>query len=133
MNANKILKAGNVRKKHPIYLQIAQGLSTVDQLKYVKIYNERIMASNMLSDNGKKEPIVNVGEDSIVGVELLIDEINQVVQFYAITSSEKGCGEKIVSSVVNAVPDDWQIVVVMDWSAGFWEVMTERYPRLVVC
>jgi len=132
MNANKILKAGNVRKEHPIYLQIAQGLSTVDQLKYVKIYNERIMASNMLSDNGKKEPIVNVGEDSIVGVELLIDEINQVVQFYAITSSEKGCGEKIVSSVVNAVPDDWQIVVVMDWSAGFWEVMTERYPRLVV-
>jgi hypothetical protein len=132
MNANKILKAGNVRKGHPIYLQIAQGLSTIDQLKYVKIYNERIMASNMLSDNGKKEPIVNVGKDSIVGVELLIDEINQVVQFYAITSSEKGCGEKIVSSVVNAVPDDWQIVVVMDWSAGFWEVMAERYPRLVV-
>jgi hypothetical protein len=132
MNANKILKAGNVRKGHPIYLQIAQGLSTIDQLKYVKIYNERIMASNMLSDNGKKEPIVNVGKDSIVGVELLIDEINQVVQFYAITSSEKGCGEKIVSSVVNAVPDDWQIVVVMDWSAGFWEVMVERYPRLVV-
>jgi hypothetical protein len=98
----------------------------------VKIYNERIMASNMLSDNGKKEPIVNVGKDSIVGVELLIDEINQVVQFYAITSSEKGCGEKIVSSVVNAVPDDWQIVVVMDWSVGFWEVMVERYPRLVV-
>lgn len=132
MNANKILKAGNVRKGHPIYLQIAQGLTTIDQLKYVKIYNERIMASNMLSDNGKKEPIVNVGKDSIIGVELLIDEINQVVQFYAITSSEKGCGEKIVSSVVNAVPDDWQIVVVMDWSAGFWEVMVERYPRLVV-
>jgi len=130
--SDKILKAGNVRNEHAIYMKIAHGLSTVDQLEYVKIYQERILASNMLSDNGKKEPIVNVGEDSIVGVELLIDEINQVVQFYAITSSEKGCGEKIVSSVVNAVPDDWQIVVVMDWSAGFWDVMTKRYPRIVV-
>ncbi len=131
MNNDKILKASNVRKEHSIYRLIAEGLSAVDQLKYVKIYNGRILASNVLSDNGKKEPIVNVGEDNIIGVELLIDEQTQVVQFYAITSSEKGCGEQMVKSVVNTVPDDWKLAVVMDWSAGFWEVMTERYPRLV--
>lgn len=52
----KILKASNVRKEHSIYKQIAEGLSTVDQLKFVKIYSGRIIASNLLSDNGKKEP-----------------------------------------------------------------------------
>ncbi len=129
---DKILKAGNVRREHAIYMKIAEALSTVDQLKYVKIYKDSIHASNMLSNNGKKAPIVAVGEDSVIGVELLIDEINQVVQFYGITSSEKGCGDKIVASVVNAVPPDWQLVVVMDWSRGFWDIMKERYPRLVV-
>jgi hypothetical protein len=47
-----------------------------------------------------------VVEAFVIGVELLIDEINQVVQFYGITTSEKGCVAKIVSSVVSAVPDD---------------------------
>ncbi len=38
----------------------------------------------------------------------------------------------MVKSVVDSVPDDWKIVVVMDWSGGFWEVMTKRYTRLTV-
>lgn len=132
MNIDKILKASNVRKEHTIYRLIADGLTTVDQLKYVKIYNGRILASNVLSDNGKKEPVVNVGEENIIGAELLIDVDTQVVQFYSITSSEKGCGEMMVKSVVDSVPDDWKIVVVLDWSRGFWEVMTKRYTRLMV-
>ncbi len=90
MNIDKILKASNVRKEHSIYRLIADGLTTVDQLKYVKIYNGRILASNVLSDNGKKEPVVNMGEESIIGAELLIDVDTQVVQFYSITSSKKG-------------------------------------------
>jgi hypothetical protein len=47
-----------------------------------------------------------VVEAFVICVELLIDEINQVVQFYGITTSEKGCGAQIVPSVVSAVPDD---------------------------
>jgi hypothetical protein len=31
---------------------------------------------------------------------------------------------------VNAVPDDWFLPVLMDWSGGFWERMAEEYPRL---
>ena len=79
MNNDKIFKVSNVRKEHPLYRQIAEGLSTVDQLKYVKIYKNRIKASNVLSDNGKKEPVVNIGEANIIGVELLVDEPSQVV------------------------------------------------------
>jgi hypothetical protein len=86
----------------------------------------------MLSQNGKKEPITKISEDNMIGVELLIDIPNKIIQFYTITSSEKGYEDKIVSAIVNSAPKDWKIVVVMDWSLGFWQVMAERYPRLVV-
>jgi hypothetical protein len=107
-------------------------LAKIDILRYVKIYNGSIKASNFLSENGKKEPIKKIGDKNIVGVELLVDIPNITIQFYSITSSVKGYGEKIVSSVVNSAPYDWEIVVVMDWSMGFWQVMAERYPRQVL-
>jgi len=129
---DKISKASNVRKVDPIYMLISEELSNIDILQHVKIYNGRIQASNILSTNGKKEPIVKIGEENVVGVELLIDVPNQIIQFFSITSSEKGYGEKMVSAVVNSIPYDWNIVVFMDWSHGFWQVMAERYPRLIV-
>jgi len=128
----KISKATNVKKVHLIDQLISEELSNIDRLKYVKIYNGRIKASNMLSKNGKKEPITKIGQENIIGVELLIDIPNKIIQFYSITSSEKGYGDKMVSAIVNSTPKDWEIVVVMDWSLGFWQVMAERYPRLEV-
>jgi hypothetical protein len=128
----KISKANNVKKVQHIYNKISEALAEIDILKYVKIYKGRIKASNFLSENGKKEPVIKIGDENIVGVELLVDIPNKTIQFYSITSSVKGYGEKIVSSVVNSIPKDWKIVVVMDWSMGFWQVMAERYPRLVV-
>jgi hypothetical protein len=129
---DKISKATNVKKVHLVYQQISEDLANIDILRYVKIYNGSIKASNFLSDNGKKEPIIKIGDKDIVGVELLVDIPNKTIQFYSITSSVKGYGEKIVSSVVNSVPKDWEVVVVMDWSMGFWQVMVTRYPRLSV-
>lgn len=132
ISKDKISKANNVKKTHPVYQQISENLATIDVLRYIKIYNGRIKASNFLSENGKKEPVIKIGDKNIVGVELLVDIPNKTIQFYSITSSVKGYGEKIVSSVVNSAPKDWEIVVVMDWSMGFWQVMADRYPRLSV-
>jgi hypothetical protein len=132
ISKDKISKATNVKKVHLVYQQISEDLANIDILRYVKIYNGSIKASNFLSDNGKKEPIIKIGDKDIVGVELLVDIPNKTIQFYSITSSVKGYGEKIVSSVVNSVPKDWEVVVVMDWSMGFWQVMVARYPRLSV-
>ena len=132
ISKDKISKANNIKKIHPVYQQISENLANIDVLRYVKIYNGSIKASNFLSDNGKKEPIIKMGDKDIVGVELLVDIPNKTIQFYSITSSVKGYGEKIVSSVVNSVPKDWEVVVVMDWSMGFWQVMVARYPRLSV-
>ena len=111
---------------------LANSLSKIEALKYVKIYNERIRASNYLSENKKKDPLVEIGGKDLVGVELLIDVSDKTIQFYSITSAVKGCGEKIVSAVITITPNDWLIAIPMDWSGGFWEKMVEKYPRLVV-
>ena len=55
--AEKILKASNVKKVHPIFNKISEELSNIDALSYIKIYNGRIMASNVLSKNGKKNQL----------------------------------------------------------------------------
>ena len=134
IDSNKIFKATNVRKNiHPLYMELATNLSKIEILKYIKIYNERIRASNYLSENKKKDPVVEIGGKDLVGVELLIDVPNKIVQFFSITSAVKGYGEKIISAVVSiTAADDWLIVIPMDWSGGFWEKMVAKYPRLIV-
>jgi hypothetical protein len=132
IDGERIFKATNVKEIYPIYLEIAKGLSQIDILKYIKILNGRICASNFLTENRKKEPIVKIGKENIVGVELLIDVDDKTIQFYALTSTIKGNGGKIVSSIVKATPRDWSLCVVMDWSGGFWEKMVEKYPQIIV-
>ena len=111
---------------------MATNLAQIPELRYIKIFPERLTASNVLSQDGKKNPVVEIGADGIVGVELLIDQSEKVVQFYALTSVIKGCGRKMVEAVIKATPEDWQLAVVMDWSGGFWPKMAQEYPRLVV-
>jgi hypothetical protein len=108
------------------------SLAAIEEFEFVKVYKGRILASNTLSENGKKQPITEVGMEGIVGVELLVDVSTKVVQFYSITSSVKGCGQKIVKAVLEGAPTDWKVIVVMDWSGGFWQVMSQRYPRLII-
>ena len=111
---------------------MATSLAQIPELRYIKIFPERLTASNVLSQDGKKNPVVKVGAEGIVGVELLIDRSTKVVQFYALTSAVKGCGRKMVEAVIAATPEDWQLAVVMDWSGGFWRRMAQEHPRLVV-
>lgn len=132
IDSKRIFKATNVKKIHPVCLALADGLSHVEVLKFIKIYNDRICASNLLSENGKKEPVTRFGTEDVIGVELLVDPSIKTIQFYSIISSQKGNGSKIVKSVVGASPDDWFVVVALDWSGGFWKRMIEEYPRIVV-
>lgn len=132
IDGNRVFKATNVRTVHPVSLALAEGLSSVESLRYIKIYNDRICASNQLSGDRKKEPITKVGQDGIIGVQLLIDPGNRVIQFYSLTSSEKGNGRRIVETVAQATPDDWTLAVAMDWSGGFWARMVAEFPRIVV-
>jgi hypothetical protein len=132
IDGDRIFKATNVKKIHPIFFGLAERLSGVGILRFIKIYNDRLCASNLLSDNGKKDPLVEASRKDLVGVELLIDPAFKTVQFFSIVSFKKGNGRKMVAAVVEATPEDWQLAVVMDWSGGFWEKMVEEYPRIVV-
>ena len=128
----KILKASNAKIIDKISLHLAESLAAIDILNYIKIYNDRIKASNLLSENKKKEPVTEIGKDGILGVELLIDPDNKTIQFFSLTSSEKGYGRKIVKAVVDATPVDWFIVVVFDSRGGFWQKMIEEFLRIAV-
>ena len=131
-DGERLRKAHSVRQVAPIFQLLAAGLVEVPELRYIKVFPERIAASNVLSQDGKKNPVVVIGAEGLVAVELLIDTATQVVQFYAITSTVKGCGRKIVAAVVGATPEDWHLAVLFDWSGGFWGRMAQDYPRLVV-
>ena len=132
IDGERIRKAHSVRQIEPIFRLLATGLAQIPELRYIKIFPERLTASNVLSDDGKKSPVVQVGGDGLVGVELVIDTATNVVQFYAITSAVQGCGRKMVEAVIGATPEDWHLAVVFDWSGGFWQRMAQDYPRLVV-
>ena len=101
-------------------------------LRFIKIYNDSLCASNLLSDNGLKEPLVDTERTDLVGVELLIDPAFKTVQFFSIVSFKKGYGRQMVAAVVEATPENWAIAVVKDWSGGFWQKMQEEYPHIVV-
>ena len=132
VDGERIRKAHAVRRIDPIFQDLAVGLARIPELRYVKIFPERLTASNVLSQDGKKSPVVKVGAEGLVGVELLVDESTKVVQFYALTSAVRGCGRKMVEAVIAATSEDWQLAVVMDWSGGFWRKMAQEHPRLVV-
>jgi len=132
IDGDRIRKAHSVRQVEPIFQLLATGLVQIPELRYIKIFPERLTASNVLSDDGKNNPVVQVRGDGLVGVELVIDRSTQVVQFYAITSAIKGCGRQMVEAVIGATPEDWRLAVVLDWSGGFWQRMKQDYPRIVV-
>lgn len=132
IDGNRVFKAANVKSIHPVTLALTEGLSKIDSLRYIKIYNDRICASNELSKDRKKEPVTKAGQDGVIGVQLLIDPDHRTIQFYSLTSSEKGNGRRIVASVVQATPDDWMLAVPMDWSGGFWTRMVAEFPRIEV-
>ena len=132
IDGQRIRKAHSVRRIDPIFQDLAVGLARIPELRYIKIFPERLTASNILSQDGKKNPVVEIGGEGLVGVELLVDESTKVVQFYALTSAVKGCGRKIVEALLGATPEDWQLAVVFDSSGGFWRKMMAENPRLVV-
>lgn len=132
LDGERIRKAHSVRCIEPIFQHLAMHLAEIPELRYIKIFPQRLAASSLLSEDGKKNPVVKVGEEGVVGVELLIDVSARIVQFYALTSAVKGCGRKMVVAVANATPEDWHLAVPFDWSEGFWRKIARCCPRLEV-
>ncbi|EIC21645.1 hypothetical protein Thi970DRAFT_01862 [Thiorhodovibrio frisius] len=61
INHERVMTARTVRDIHPVVRRLATDLAGVPDLKYVKIFPRRVAASNILSENGKKNPVVTIG------------------------------------------------------------------------
>ena len=128
-----IFVATKVKTIHPVVDAIVKNLCKIDLIQYVRISQEDIQASNEIKIKGRiKIPISTTGHPSAVGVHLIMDFAPNTIQFFEITSAIKGYGEKMVKAVVTAIPYDWEAAVVMDYSGGFWDRMSEKYDRIVM-
>ena len=38
----------------------------------------------------------------------------------------------MVLAILKSIPKDWEAVVVMDWSEGFWKKMAKKYNNVVM-
>ena len=131
-NEKTIFVASNVQSIHPVVDSIVTNLFKIDLINYVRVSKEDIYASNEIKILGRtKMPVSTPGHPSAVGVHLILDFIFDGIQFFEITSVIKGYGEKMVKAIVTAIPVDWEAAVVMDYSGGFWNRMTEKYDRIV--
>ncbi len=127
-----IFVATNVKNIHPIVDRIVTNLCKIDLINYVRVTKQDIYASNEIKIMGRtKMPVSTPGHPSAVGVHLILDFRLDGIQFFEITSAVR-CGEKMVKAVVTAIPDDWKAAVVMDYSDGFWDKMSEKYDRIVI-
>jgi hypothetical protein len=128
-----IFVASNVKSIHPVVDRIVTNLCKIDLINYVRVTKEDIYASNEIKIIGRtKMPVSTPGHPSVVGVHLILDFRLYGIQFFEINSAVKGYGEKMVKAVVTAIPDDWEAAVVMDYSGGFWNKMSEKYDRIVM-
>lgn len=114
---------------HPVARAIAENLAGIDVMRIVKVTPGFLEASSEAS-GGRKRPIATPGHPTAIGVSLILDEDRKEIQFYEMTSAVKGYGSRMVEAVLNALPKNWQVFVLMDWSDGFWKVMRRRHRRI---
>jgi hypothetical protein len=132
-NGKSIFVASRLKKIHPLNDRIVRKLVCIDKIEYIWVGHDRIRASSELRTEGsRKIPITKPGHPTAIGLDLLIDIPYKTVQFYEIASAEKGNGEIMLKAVLEALDSDWKVVIVMDFSMGFWGVMAERYEKVVV-
>jgi hypothetical protein len=121
-----------VKQLHPVVEQLTKNLAQLDFINFIRLTPEDIQASSELTQGRVKIPITKPEHSTATGAHLIIHEPFNDIQFYEITSAEKGNGGKMVDAIMRALPDDWRACILMDWSQGFWEKMMERHDRIEI-
>jgi transposase-like protein len=114
----------------PIVEQCVRNLCKLRPLKYIKITEDSIIASNQIEGSRDKIPITKPYHPTAIGIHLIYDCQFKTLEFFEINSPIKGWGEEMVKAALNRLPSDWQPTVVMDWSDGFWDKMKVQYNNL---
>jgi hypothetical protein len=109
---------------------VAIRLAALDFIKFVRITDDSISASNEIEGMRIKIPVTKINHPSAIGIKIVFYYELKIFEFYEINSPIKGNGCKMVDSVFADFPLNWQATVVMDWSYGFWDKMKERYDKI---
>ena len=68
VDGDRVRKAHSVRKIDAVVEALATSLIRIPDLRYIKIFLGRMAASNVLSEDGKKNPVVTIGAEGMVGL-----------------------------------------------------------------
>jgi hypothetical protein len=128
----KITVSKKVKEIHPVVKDIVENLAELEFIHFIRVSPEYLQASNEVTEGRIKIPVTKPEHPTAIGVCLIIDIAYKDIQFYEITSAIKGCGGKMVDAALKALPKDWNGVVVMDWSHGFWDKMKEKHNNLYI-
>lgn len=128
----KITVSKKVKEIHLVVKHIVDNLAELDFIHFIRVSPEFLQASNEVTEGRIKIPVTKPDHPTAIGAYLIIDIAYKNIQFYEITSAIKGCGGKMVDAVLKALPKDWNGVVVMDWSHGFWDKMKEKHKNLYI-
>lgn len=132
-NGKNIFVAHKVNTIHPVMDSLVRHLFKIDVIQYIRLTQTDIQASSEIAVQGNmKIPISKPGHPSAIGVHLIVQFEFNSIQFYEINSAVKGYGERLVQAVLEAIPESWEVIIVMDWSRGFWDRMAEKYKNIEV-
>lgn len=129
----EIFVAAGVKQIHTVMDRIVNRLLEIDRIQYVRVTQTDIQASSDIAVKGRtKIPISTPSHPAAVGVHLIIESDENTIQFYEITSAVKGYGKRIVHAVMTSIPDEWDALLIMDYSDGFWDKMIEKYDKISI-
>jgi hypothetical protein len=132
-NGIQVFVSAGVKEIHPIAERIVNRLIEIDRIQYIRVTPSDIQASSDISTKGRaKIPISEPSHPTAVGVHLIFEPAENRVQFHEITSAEKGYGDKIVNAVMASIPGDWNALVILDYSDGFWDRMIKKYDKIII-
>ncbi len=127
VNSKKVWAITKIKMLDSEIIDIVIRLANLDFINYVRITNEKISASNEIKGTRIKEPVTTMNHPTAIGIEIIYHKEYRILDFNEINSPIKGNGSKLVAAVLENLPKEWSLAVVMDWSNGFWDKMKNKY------
>ena len=121
-----------VKALNPFAQAIAGNLAKVAPIRFVRVLPDLVEASSEAGRGRACIPITKPEHPTAIGISVIFSLEHKSIQFFAVTSSQKGYGGKMVDAVMQALPTGWRAFVVMDWSGGFWQHMKRKYANLEI-
>jgi hypothetical protein len=128
-NGKTIIVSQGMKTIPVVIDRIVRNLAQLDIIRFIKVRPDFLAASNEIK-GGSRDPVATPHHPTAVGVALSLDFQFKILQFYEIASARKGYSQLMVDAVLNGLPQDWEVCIVMDWSGGFWQKMKANYPAV---